>query len=333
MQRAGTHTAGHTIMKAIVYKTFGPPDVLKLVNHPLPQRSAGELLVKVKSTSLNPVDYKTRNGSIPIAKKNKILGGDLAGVVEAADADSKLVKGDKVFGLSPDFIFTSKWGTYAEFATIKSSLVASIPDNTSFDQAAAVPLVSLTAMQALDNAQVQAGKRVLIHGGSGGVGGVAVQIAKARGAHVTSTCSTKNIQLVKELGADEVIDYTKQTVDQVFKNNPFDAVIDQIGGATTSQSLAVLKKTGHISFVLNENINYFKLTAGLALGAVGMGPKHHLGFVRPDGRQMQEVARLLAEGKLKAVIDKTFPLEEAAAAHQYLETGRPSGKVVLQVAS
>lgn len=201
-------------MKAIVYKTFGPPDVLKLVNHPLPQRSAGELLVKVKSTSVNPVDYKTRNGSIPIAKKNKvvlyvhrssrtyvgishytcmqILGGDLAGVVESADVDSKvfsllvssqhvhakfpsglqLVKGDKVFGLSPDFIFTSKWGvwpfcgqlckhllhqlasytfsiagTYAEFATIKSSLVASIPDNTSFDQAAALPLVSLTAMQ------------------------------------------------------------------------------------------------------------------------------------------------------------------------------------------
>lgn len=319
----------------MIYKTFGPPEVLKLVNnHPLPPRSAGQVLVKVKSTSVNPVDYKIRNGSIPvIAKKEKILGGDLAGVIEAADAGSKLNKGDKVFGLSPDFIFTSKWGTYAEYATIKSNLLASIPDGVSFDQAAALPLVSLTAIQALQNAQVKAGKRVLIHGGSGGVGSAAVQIAKAWGAHVTSTCSTKNVKLVKDLGADEVVDYKKQSVNQLFRNNPFDAVVDQIGGPTTTQSLAVLKKDGHISFVLNENLNYAKLTLGLALGTIGLGPKYHLGFVQADGRRMQEVARLLKSGQLKAVIDRTFPLEQAAEAHRHLESGKPSGKVVLTVAA
>ncbi|KAL0018713.1 hypothetical protein WJX77_000013 [Trebouxia sp. C0004] len=160
-------------MKAVVYKKFGP-DVLQLVEHPLPKRSAGEVLVKIKCTSVNPVDYKIRNGIFPyMAKKEmvpmrygsvwlavvvrvmwptpcshtQILGGDLAGVAESADADSKFTYGDRVFALSPDWIFTSKWGCYAEYATIKSSLLASIPDTMSFEQAAALPLVSVTAMQ------------------------------------------------------------------------------------------------------------------------------------------------------------------------------------------
>lgn len=322
-------------MKAVVFKTCGPPDVLKFVDHPLPQRSAGEVLVKVKSTSVNPVDYQIRSGSIPsfIQKKEKILGGDLAGVIEEADADSQFSKGDRVFALSPDWSFRSKWGCYAEFATIKTSLLAVIPDNISFDQAAALPLVCLTAMQALKSARVKAGQRVLIHGGSGGVGSVAIQIAKALGAHVTSTCSTKNMQLVKEMGADEVVDYTQQTVDQVFKTNPFDAVVDVVGGATTIQSLTVLKRSGHLSMVSFDKPAYLKLIGWLAWGSIGFGPKIHAVAGKPDGSNMQEVARLVAECQLKAVIDRTFPLAEAAAAHEYAESGHPSGKVVLTVAA
>ncbi|DBB11254.1 TPA: hypothetical protein ACH3X3_006694 [Trebouxia sp. C0006] len=219
-------------MRAVLYEKFGPPEVLQLIDYPLPQRSSGNVLVKISCTSVNPVDLKIRKGSIAIAIKHKILGGDLAGVVEAADADSEFVKGDRVFALSPDWSFRSKWGCYAEYATIKSSLLARIPDSISFEQAAALPMVSLTAMQALEAAQVKSGQRVLIHGGSGGVGSAGVQIAKAWGAHVTSTCSTKNMQLVKELRADEVTDYTQTSVDQVFKDKPFDAVLDVVGGCS-----------------------------------------------------------------------------------------------------
>lgn len=318
-------------MKAVVYTKFGAPDVLQLVDHPLPQRAAGEVLVKIICSSVNPVDYMIRNGRIPMAKAKKILGGDLAGVVESADADSKFTKGDRVFALSPDCSQRSKWGCYAEFATIKSSLLASIPDSMSFEEAAALPLVSLTAIQALKAARLKAGQRVLIHGGSGGVGSVAVQIAKAQGVHVTSTCSAKNMQLVKTLGADEVIDYNQQPVDQLFRNNPFDAVLDVVGGATTIQSLAVLKRGGHLSMVSFNNPHYFRLISALFRGMLGLGPKVHVVVCSPDGRCMQEVGRLVTAGQLKAIVDQTFPLERAAAAHQYAEFGHPVGKVVLTI--
>lgn len=312
--------------------------MLEYVDHPLPDRAAGDVLVRIRSTSVNPVEYMIRQGKLPFSKKRKILGGDLSGVVEAADNSSQFKAGDRVFALSPDCSQTSKWGvpnagTYAEQACIKPSLLATIPDEVSFDEAAAMPLVSLTALQALKPANIKAEQRVLIHGASGGVGSVAVQLAQAWGAHVTATCSTKNIQLVKSLGADEVVDYTQESVDQLFKNDPFDVVMDQIGGTTTTQSLAVLKKSGHMCIVLNNNMNKIQLASGLAKSSLGFGPKWHTTFAKPSGEDMQQIAKLMAAGQLRAVIDKTFPLEQTAAAHQYAETSHPSGKVVIRVSS
>jgi alcohol dehydrogenase len=219
-----------------------------------------------------------------------------------------------------------------------------LPANISLIDGGALPLVCLTAYQALEGLNLSPGDRVLIQAGAGGVGSVAIQMAKARGLHVTTTCSTRNVEFcTKELGADVAIDYSKDKFEEVCRNEPFDGIIDLIGGSVEVRSMKVLKKTGTMFSILNSGWAHEK---GMALGslyvayylaknkffsAIRMGPKYKAHLVRPNGQQMTEIAKLLESGKVKVIIDKKLPLEEAAEAHRYMEEGHARGKVVLIV--
>ena len=191
-------------MRAVLVERYGDPSVL-VVKHdfPKPERARGELLVRIHATSVNPVDTKIRRGLLKWTGGviPKVLGGDVAGVVEESDPGSRFKPGDKVWGLVAGYRWSVKWGTYADYVTAPEAHFAPMPDNLSFEEAAALPLVALTAWQALGTVRLEPGQgRVLVHAGSGGVGSMAMQIAKARGLHVTTTCSAQNIDLVKEVG-------------------------------------------------------------------------------------------------------------------------------------
>ncbi|DBB01352.1 TPA: hypothetical protein ACH3X1_013675 [Trebouxia sp. C0004] len=325
------------VMTAVIYHKFGPPSTLEVVqDYPVPTRGAGELLVRIHATSINPLDLVTRKGEIPLAKKGKILGADLSGVVESADATSKFKPGDKVVALTDGWKAWVREGTYAQYCIAKESQLAFIPSNVSFEQAATMPEVGITAWLALEPMRSKAaGMRVLVHGGAGGVGGAAVQIAKAWGMHVTTTCSTKNLDFVcQDVGADEAVDYTSQQVDQLFKGKPFDAVIDPVGGMQEGQSLKVLAKHGYYAHVPRAGssvmtmLNMFKRTL---MSKLYIGPWYKPVFAAPSGAIMKELAELMAAGKLQAFIDKEFPLQQAVQAHQYMEAKSKPGKVVFKV--
>lgn len=268
----------------------------------------------------------------------QVPGGDVAGVVVEADPTSKFQAGSKVFALTDGFMFTKRHGTYCDFASIPEAHLALAPSSLSFEEAAALPLVSLTAMQALDLTHLAQGQRVLIHSGSGGVGSMAVQLAKAQGLHVTSTCSTRNVDFVKSLGADAVVDYTKDKFEEVCKDQPFDAVVDMIGGDYERRGWKVLKKKGTYVGIFTG-----KTSPGAILGMVGsivgskvksslgLGPKYTTMLVHPSGQQLEKLAAMVDAGQVKPVIDRVLPLVSAADAHAYAEQGHARGKVVLKV--
>jgi NADPH:quinone reductase-like Zn-dependent oxidoreductase len=333
-------------MKAVIIDRFGPPDVLRVVtDHPKPTRKPGEVLVSIGATSVNPVDFKTRRGEVPrfLVSLPNVLGGDLAGTVVESDEGSVFAPGTRVYACTDGFQMWNREGCYAEFFSAKEAHLAVAPRNISVVEAAALPLVALTAWQALDAAALAPGQRVLIHAGAGGVGSVAIQLAKARGLHVTTTCSARNLDFVKELGADEALDYDAQRFEEVCQ--PFDGVVDVIGGDVETRSMRVLKRSGAFVSVLNSGWHNKYQGTGLAtlvtlwcLGkakakrAVRLGPRYHLIFVAPNGGQLGEVAKLVEAGTVRPVIDRVLPLEEAAQAHAYLEKGHARGKVVLTVA-
>ncbi|EIE23993.1 alcohol dehydrogenase [Coccomyxa subellipsoidea C-169] len=321
-------------MEAIVFDTFGPPSVLKLVQYPKPRPRKGEVLVKIHAAGVNPVDYKIRKGEMMkfIISKPKIPGGDLSGVVENAPAESKWNPGQKVFALTKGFQPWNKDGTYAGYYAVKEEDLAAPPATMSFDEAGAMPLAALTAFQSLEAAGVKEGQRVLIHAGAGGVGTFAIQLAKARGAHVITTAGPRNLEFVtKELGADEVIEYTTQRFEDVLKSNPVDAVIDPVGGPVETRSYAVLKRRGHYQLILNEKTSPIRIVTGVAKGLLRMGPTYGITAVSPNGAQLQKISDMAADGKVKVILDRTYPLVDAPAAHEYLEQGHARGKVVLKV--
>lgn len=337
-------------MRAAIFRKLGPPSVLEYVQDwQKPARRSGEVLLKVQSSSVNPIDWKVRKGDLPkaLVKLPKITGGDAAGVVEEADPNGKFKVGDKVFGCGPGNQPNNPWGAFADLYAVPESALELIPDNLSFDEAAAVPLVALTAWQALQPAMPLQGKRVLVHAGAGGVGNAAIQIAKAQGAHVTTTCSGRNVEFVtKELGADVAVDYTRERFEDAAKPELFDVVVDTIGGDYEPRSLSVLKRNGYFANILNSGLSnkhgpllgatYMVLNTVKAKvkNVVRMGPRYSLIIMRPDAnRGLQQVAQLIRDGKFKVFVDKRFPLEQAAAAHEYSETGHVRGKVVVQVVS
>jgi NADPH:quinone reductase-like Zn-dependent oxidoreductase len=307
-------------MRVILISEFGGPEVLRLESIPIPAPGAGELLVKVAAAGVNPVDYKIRGGGYPAVKQDKlpfVLGRDVAGtVVECGASTSGFSKGDRLFAV-PGI----GRGGYAEFAVVKVTEAAPMPSSLNFIQAGGVPLASLTAWQGLfKHGDLKAGQRVLIHGGSGGVGHFAVQLAKAKGAFVATTVSSQQLDFVRHLGADQAIDYEAQRFEDVL--DKVDVVFDLVGGETQQRSWQVLKQGGVLVSTLTEPSK----EQAAAHGAKGLRYT-----VTESGADLTTIGGLLAAGEVRPVITKTYQLQEAAAAQEFLEHQHPPGKVVLAV--
>ena len=308
------------LMKAIVAHEYGAPDVLKVEEVPRPEPNGDEALVRVIASSVNPADPLTLSGKyarefgthLPL-----IPGYDIAGIVEKTGANvTKLKVGDAVYGY-PNF-----GGGWADYVTVKEFEVAAKPKSLNFVESAAVPMGALTAWQALvDVAKLQPGQTVLIHGGSGGVGSFAIQIAKARGARVIATASTTNQDLLKKLGADMAVDYTKTKFEDVAKD--VDAVLDPIGKETLARSYNVIKKGGIVmSLVARPDPAELEKH-----GIRGAGISVH-----PDAEDLAEIAQLIDAGKIKPIVTQVLPLNEAIAAQQQAATHHTRGKVVIRIA-
>ncbi|MEY9929914.1 NADPH:quinone reductase-like Zn-dependent oxidoreductase [Catenulispora sp. GP43] len=316
-----------TTMRAIVATEAGPASVLKETRVPKPQPGGTEILVRVHAAAINPVDWKTRarggwEGRTDLTDQGPILGWDVSGVVEAVGPGATRFKpGDEVFGMP---LFPRFPGGYSEYVAAPSRQFVLKPAGLSHVQAAALPLASLTAYQALhDFAKIQPGQKVLIHAAAGGVGHLAVQIAKALGAHVTGTASAAKHDFLRELGADEVIDYRQ--VDFAETVTGIDVVIDAIGGDYYDRSLRTMNPGG--TFVaLNYDVNEEMKARAAERDIVA-----DFMLVEPDLGGMTAIAALVAEGRLRPVIEAEFPLAEVAKAHELGETNRASGKIVLTV--
>ncbi|GGG64208.1 NADP-dependent oxidoreductase [Epilithonimonas arachidiradicis] len=309
-------------MKAIVLKEAGSVENLEYVELEKPTIKEGEVLIKVKVISINPVDVKSRAGKGVygrIKTENPlILGWDISGIVEETkSADFKV--GDEVFGMVN---FPGHGKAYAEYIAAPANQLALKPKNISFEDAAASTLVALTAYQALvHNANIQEGQNVLVHAASGGVGHIAVQIAKHFGAKVTGTSSAKNKDFVLSLGADSHIDY--HGFDWKSAGRTFDFVLDTIGGDNIDHSLEVTKEGGSIISIptgLNEQVTS---------KAESKGVKGYFILVQSSGEDMKQIASLLESGAIKAHVSKTFPFEQMREAHLEQETGRTVGKIVV----
>src|SRR5258705_375577 len=307
-------------MRAVVAYEYGPPDVLKIEQVQRPEPNEDEALVRVIASSVNPADPLTLSGKyakefgthLPL-----IPGYDIAGVVEKTGANvTKLKVGEAIYGY-PTF-----GGGWADYITVKEWEVAGKPKSLNFVEAAAVPMGALTAWQALvDVAKLQPGQTILIHGGSGGVGSFAVQIAKARGARVIATASTTNQDVLKQLGADVAVDYTKTKFENVTKD--VDAVLDPVGKDTLARSYGVGKKSG-IVISLVARPDPVELQKH---GIRGAGISSHA-----DADDLSEIAQLIDAGKIKPIVTEVLPLTDAVKAQQQAATHHTRGKVVLRVA-
>ena len=308
------------MMKAIVAHEYGGPEVLKFEEVPRPEPKENEALVRVIASGVNPADPLTLSGKyarefgthMPL-----IPGYDVAGIVEKTGVKvTKLKAGDAIYGY-PTF-----GGGWAEYVTVTEGEVAVKPASLSFTEAAAVPMGALTAWQALvDTAQLQPGQTILIHGGSGGVGSFAVQIAKARGAGVIATASTANQDLLRQLGADVPIDYTKTRFEEIAKD--LDAVLDPVGKETLARSYDVVKKGGIVMSLVARPDRVELEKRGIRGATIS---------VHPDAEDLAEIAHLIDAGKIKPVVTQVLPLNEAIAAQQQAATHHTRGKLVLWIA-
>jgi NADPH:quinone reductase-like Zn-dependent oxidoreductase len=328
-------------MRSVVARRYGGPEVLEVVDRDEPMVGARDVLIEVRAASLNPLDYKIRQGKTKLVlplKPPVALGCDVAGVVMATGGEAtKFRVGDEVFARLEKL----RMGGLAERVCADETFVAKKPQRASFVEAAALPLAALTSLQALrEVAALRAGQRVLIHAGAGGVGSLAIQIAKILGLHVVTTTSTKNLEFVKSLGADEVIDYTKVGIAERVRD--LDCVFDTLG-TTEVESLGVVKRGGVVVGVgglpddafARESLPWFvrpaiwAMTAKRRRAAARAGARFVYLFMRPDGPQLAEIAAWVDDGKLKPIVHKTYPLADFRAAFAELERGRARGKIVL----
>jgi NADPH:quinone reductase-like Zn-dependent oxidoreductase len=309
-------------MRAIVATSWGGPDVLQRVTVPRPEPGPTEILVAVHAAGVNPTDWKARaSGGFGQWGDPPILGHDVSGVVEATGPGASLfAPGDEVFGM-PHFPAA---GAYAEYVTAPSRHFARKPAGLDHVHAAALPLVGLTAWQALaEVAQVQPGQRVLVHAAAGGVGHVAVQVAKALGAHVIGTASASKHDFVRSLGADELIDYRATDFADVLRD--LDVVLDTIGGDYSLRSLAVLRRGGvHVALPRPTD-------PAVDARARELGVRTGWTLVEPDRAGLLAIAELVDAGKLRVEIAAVLPLADAARAHELGESNRTTGKLVLRV--
>lgn len=309
-------------MRAISQHVLGGPEVLEVVEVERPEPRANEILIKVRAAGLNPTDWKHRTTGGFLGEPPFVLGWDVSGVVEAVGVGvARFKAGDEVFGM-----LSYPWGhgSHAEYVAAPARAFVHKPAGIDHVQAGALPLVSLTAWQALvENADVRPGQRVLIHAAAGGVGHVAVQIAKARGAYVIGTASAGKHDFLRELGVDEAIDYQETDFAEAVKD--VDVVLDMLGGETALKSLRVLRPGGIVvSIVPMGKADFYEEAERLGVRAVRM-------LVDADRADMEAIAELVEAGKLRATIAGAFPLADAAEAHTLGGTGRTVGKLVLTV--
>lgn len=321
-------------MKAIQFTRYGSPDVLQLAEVEKPAPTEDRVLVKVHAAAANPLDWHRVRGAPFLVRlsegmfkpKNPKLGADVAGWVEAVgSAVTKFKPGDEVFG----GIGVS---AFSEYVCVREWALALKPANLSFEAAAAVPVGGLTALQCLrDAGQIQAGQKVLINGASGGVGTFAVQIAKSFGAQVTGVCSTSNVEMVRSIGANHVIDYTRE--DYTRNGQRYDLILDNVGNHSLAGNRRVLKPHG--TYVLAGFAGMFGLVQVMLLGKlISKLSRQKITFKLSDANEkdLQFLQKLLATGKIVPVIDRCYPLSETAEAIRYLEAGHARGKVVITVA-
>ncbi len=318
-------------MKAVYFARYGASDVLEYGDWPAPRPRDRQVLIEVHAASVNPRDWLIRSGRYfakpMLPRRPFVLGSDVAGVVvEAGTEVRRFAPGDEVFAMQPT---SDGFGGYAEYVAVREPAVAPKPANMSFEEAAAVPLAGLTALQALrDDAGLTSGQRVVVVGASGGVGHYAVQIARAMGAAVTGVCSTANVDLARELGAERVVDYKKERFNDVLTG--YDAVFDTIGKESLATCAAVLKKGGVYVTTVPSRANALASLVSRPLSWFG-GRRSAMVLVRSNAEDLEQLGRWVEEGALRSLVDQVRPLAEAARVHDYSRRFRTRGKNVLAV--
>jgi NADPH:quinone reductase-like Zn-dependent oxidoreductase len=333
-------------MKSFLIDRYVKGGALRLAEHPQPELRDNDVMVAVHAAGVNALDAKIRNGEFKLILPYRlplILGNDVAGVVVRVGSGVRRFKpGDEVYARPAQ----DRIGTFAQYIAMDEADVALKPNNLTMQEAASLPLVALTAWQVLvERANLQKGQKVLIHAGSGGVGTVAIQLAKYLGAHVATTTSTANIDLVESLGADVVVDYKKNKFHEVLRD--YDIVLNSLGTGTLENSLAVLKPGGKLISISGPPDREFAKANGsgwllqqvmrfLSLGIRRKAKRHGVSysflFMTANGGQLAQITSLIEAGAIRPVVDRIFPFEKTNDALEYVETGRAKGKVVVSVA-
>ncbi|HDR7636234.1 NADPH:quinone reductase [Bacillus cereus] len=331
-------------MRAMVIDKYGKVP-MRMTEMPTPEINEYEVLAEIHAASINPIDFKIRDGKVKLLLKYKmplILGNDFSGViVKAGTKVTQFKVGDEIYARPRK----DKIGTFAEYIAIHEDDIALKPKNLTFEEAASIPLVGLTSYQALhDIMQLQKGQKILIHAGSGGVGTFAIQLAKIMGATVATTASEAGENLVKSLGADEIINYKKEKFEDILKN--YDAVFDTLGGTTLEKSFDIIKSEGNIvsvsgmpnaRFGKEFGSGFFKtLLFSLASKKLTALEKKHNAqysflFMKPSGDQLRIIAKYIESGQIKPIIDRIFPFEDTQKAMEYSESGRAKGKIIVKI--
>ncbi|MFC4104259.1 NADP-dependent oxidoreductase [Paenibacillus xanthanilyticus] len=332
-------------MKAITIEKYGKQVPLVMSEQPLPTVGEHDVLVEIHAASLNPIDFKIKEGKMKFLLNYKfplILGNDFAGVVvKVGDQVNTFKPGDEVYGRPRK----DRIGTLAEFIAVHEDDIWLKPQNLTFEEAASIPLIGLTTYQAfVDLLDLRKGQKILIHAGSGGVGTFAIQLAKLMGAFVATTASDKGYALVQSLGADQIINYKEEHFEDMLTG--FDAVFDTLGGAALDKSFRILKPGGQIvsisgipnaRFGKEAKLGWMKtFILSMASRKITAQEKksrtrYHFLFMKPSGEQLKILKGFMEEGLIKPVVDKVYPLNETEQAFQYLESGRAKGKVVIQI--
>lgn len=310
-------------MKAAQLIQYGGKEAIKINDVPQPSAAEGEILVEVRAAGVNPFDWKVQAGymknSMPL-QLPVTMGGDFAGIVIAVgNGVSQFKKDDEVFGQAN--VFAGNSGSFAEFALTKPTSIAYKPKKLNFIEAGSLPLAGVSAVQAIiEYIKLKKGQKILIHGGAGGIGSVAIQIAKHIGAYVITTVSTNDINFVKELGADEVIDYKAQKFENTVKD--IDSVFDTVGGETTNRSIQVLKNGAVLVSMVNPADEELAKAKNITVVTQ---------FTQVTTERLEKLSELVENGAIIPHLEKTFPLEEAAQALDYLKNTPPKGKIVIFV--
>lgn len=322
-------------MKAIVHHSYGSPDVLEFADVSIPEPGPGEVLIRVEAASANPFDVHHLTGTPYLLRlmagvrhpKQRVRGVDVSGVVESTAPDvTAVAAGDRVFGFGA--------GSFAEYAIAKADRIALVPDGVATAEAAAMPLAAVTALQAVrDHAVAAPGRRIAINGAAGGIGTFAVQIAVASMADVTAVCSTRNVEMVSELGAHRVVDYT---TDDFVAAGPFDAIVDNVGNRSLTEMKRALAPDGVLVMVSGTKGRWFRPLDRAIAGKLrfAIGSRRFAWFTASESAaDLSEIADYVERGEVRSVIDRQYPLADAAEALRYVATGHARAKVVVDIAS